>query len=266
MNWFRGLRPLGRRLCLLAVVLGALALSLAGSASATTTIGQTTTTANYLCAAESDLQAGVAFGPSFVVPAGKWLLTSWGTFAGSGGGQMSLMIFRPTALFSTYTVVAESPVQALAPSVLNTFPASVVVQGGDFLGFWSGGGAACATFTASPADVNPFLFGAEPGVGSTVTMPVALGFLLNISATISGPADVLATLLADVTGIGPGTSLADKVKLTQDYVSANNKPAACTTLNGFISEVKAQDGKMLSGAQAASFTAQANNTETLLGC
>lgn len=61
--------------------------------------------------------------------------------------------------------------------------------GGDFLGFWSGDGAACATFTAAPGDVNPYGYGPEPGVGATVPLSIAPGYLLNISATVSSPAD-----------------------------------------------------------------------------
>jgi hypothetical protein len=260
----------GRRLGLvtrlgLVVALFGVCVVAAASASAAT-IGQTTASANYSCVAEFDLQTGVASGTSFVVPAGSWLLTSWSTFAGSAGGSMSLMIFRPTAVLGSYGVVAESPLQTLTASVLNTFPANVVLQGGDLLGFWSGGGAACATFTGRPGDLNPFGFGPEPAVGATVTTSVAPGFLLNISGTISSPADLLANLLVDVTGQDPGKSLADKVKLIQGYVSTNDETSACTSLNDFISEVQAQNDKKLSAAQAASFTAQANNVKATLGC
>jgi hypothetical protein len=240
------------------------------TASAATTIGQTSTSTNYACQSEFDLQTGVTSGASFVVPPGSWLLTSWSTYAGLGlsntGGGMSLMIFRPAAVPGSYTVVAESPFQLLKANVLNTFPANIVVQGGDLLGFWAGGNAACATNTGSPGDVNPFVFGSEPAVGATVTPSVALGFLLNISATISSPADLIARLLTDVTGQGPGTSLADKVTLVQGSVAASNNAAACSTLTDFTSEVNAQNGKMLTAAQASSFTAQATDIEATLGC
>jgi hypothetical protein len=238
----------------------------AGSAFATTTIGQTDPLANYPCGAEIDTQSAVASGTGFVVPAGTWLLTSWNTYAGSTGGLMSLMIFRPTAPPNVYTVVAESPVETLTPGVLNAFAANTVVQGGDLLGFWSGGGAACATFTASPGDINPYQFGSEPPVGSTVVLSVAPFFRLNISATLKSPADLLADLLVAVTGKGPGTSLPDKVTLAQTYLAADNSAAACTTLADFISEVKAQTGKHVTAADAGSFTAQATNIEALLGC
>src|SRR5262249_26427607 len=209
-------------LCAAATLLLALG---SASASAATTIGQTTAATNYQCLAEFDLQTGVASGNGYVVPTGSWLLASWSTFAGMGlgstGGGMSLMIFRPVAVPGSYTVVAESPLKVLTANVLNTFPASVVVQGGDLLGFWSGGDAACATNTGLPGDVNPFNFGPQPAVGATVTPQIAPGFRLNISATISSLADLLANLLADVTGQGPGKSLADKVTLVQGYVAAN---------------------------------------------
>ena len=83
---------------------------------------------------------------------------------------------------------------------------------------------------------------------------------------VKGAAAQLTDLLASVTGTAPGTSLADKVKLVQGYVAANNKAAACTGLDGFISEVAAQKGKKLTAVQAASFTAQAVNIKNTLGC
>lgn len=156
----------------------------AASASTATTIGQTSASANYFCDSEIDVQSDVASGASFVVPTGSWLVDSWSTFGGGAGGSMSMMIFRPaTGPFPyTYTVVAETPVQTLTPGELNTFSTSIVVHGGDLLGFWSGSGAACATNTGLPADFNPYLYGSEPAVGATVTLATAPGYLLNISA------------------------------------------------------------------------------------
>jgi hypothetical protein len=256
-----------RHFAMLCVATAALGVLVAQPASASAaTIGQTTASANYPCVAEIDIQPSVAFGTSFVVPAGSWLLTSWSTFAGSTGGSMGLMIFRAAAVPGYYTVVAESPVQTLTPGVSNTFPTNVVVQGGDFLGFWSGNGAACATFTGNPGDVNLYSFGLEPAVGATVPLFVALGFVLNVSATISGPADLLADLLVAVTGKGPGTSLPDKVTQIQSYVADDDITDACAALSGFINEVKAQTDKHITASEAASFTTQANNIHALLGC
>ena len=76
----------------------------------------------------------------------------------------------------------------------------------------------------------------------------------------------LDALLTAVTGVGPGKSLANKVKEIQANVAANQTATACAGLNDFISLVKAQKGKKLTVAQADSFIAQANTIKTGLGC
>jgi len=74
------------------------------------------------------------------------------------------------------------------------------------------------------------------------------------------------TLLTAVTGVAPGSSLSAKVKQIRAFIAANDKKDACAVLGAFISQVKAQNGKQLTAAQAASFTAQAVSIETTLGC
>jgi hypothetical protein len=177
-----------------ALVVAVFAMVLAAGASAATpvTIGQTSSAAAYLCSGEIDLQTGVASGQGFVVPGAQSIITSWSTFAGAGGGSMSMMVFRPTTVPGTYTVVAESPVESLNPGVLDTFPANVLVQGGDLLGFWSTDNAACITHTGAPGDINPYGGAAtQPTVGTTVTPTVYPGYLLNISATLLAKADCM---------------------------------------------------------------------------
>ncbi len=181
-------RSVGRVLCAAVVVSGLLAVSALGAT--TTTIGQTSATSDYTCEAggEIDFQTGVAAGASYVVPAGPWLLTSWSTHAGTPGGSMTLLILRATAVPGTYAIVAKSPRQELKVGVLNTFSASFVVKGGDFLGLWSAN-AKCATITNDPGDLNPYKPGPEPAVGDTVTPTVFPGYLQNISATITNSKD-----------------------------------------------------------------------------
>jgi hypothetical protein len=87
-----------------------------------------------------------------------------------------------------------------------------------------------------------------------------------IGVAVESEGDGLACLLTAVTGAGPGKSLANKVKLIQASVAANNKTEACGELNAFINEVKAQAGKKLTTEQAASFTSQAKDIMTVLGC
>lgn len=179
-------------LAALALLLAVLALgTAAGSASTPVTIGQTDATADYACYKELDLQLGVASGTGFVVPAGNQILTSWSTYAGNlggSGGSMSMMVVRPAGPGS-YTVIGESPVESLTASSLNTFTLAnpIAVQGGDLLGFWADGGAACATATGLLGDVNPFSIGiTQPAVGTTFgTTAGSFGYRLNISATLT---------------------------------------------------------------------------------
>jgi hypothetical protein len=76
----------------------------------------------------------------------------------------------------------------------------------------------------------------------------------------------LQNLLVAVTGVGPGTSLADKVSQIEAYVAANDMADACQALTAFINEVKAQTGKKITAVQAASFIAQATSIQSALGC
>lgn len=177
-----------------ALVATLFAMVLAATASGVTqvTIGQTSAAAGYQCGSgygpntpEYDLQTSVASGTGFIVPAGNWAITSWSTYAGNPGGSMSMIVFQPAGVTDTYTVVAESPVESLTAGVLNTFPANVLVQQGDLLGFWSTGNAACLTMTGAAGDVNPSTPGPEPAVGSTIVASGFPGYLLNISAALT---------------------------------------------------------------------------------
>lgn len=84
--------------------------------------------------------------------------------------------------------------------------------------------------------------------------------------TTPSTADQLADLLAAVTGVGPGTSLADKVTLVASDVAANDPTDACSILNAFIHEVDAQSGKSIPSRQAQTLITAAGQTEADLGC
>jgi len=67
-------------------------------------------------------------------------------------------------------------------------------------------------------------------------------------------------------GVGAGKSLADKVALVQSQLSSNNTAGACTTLTGYINEVKAQSGKKITAATATALATQAAAIKTAIGC
>ncbi len=81
------------------------------------------------------------------------------------------------------------------------------------------------------------------------------------------PGALLQQLLSDVTQVGPGKSLADKVGLAQTYYLVPDIQATCAVLSDFVSEVKAQAGKKkLTDTQAATITSDAHAIMVAIGC
>jgi hypothetical protein len=76
----------------------------------------------------------------------------------------------------------------------------------------------------------------------------------------------LAGLLGNVEGAGPGTSLADKVKLAQAYYAVPDIRSTCAMLGGFVDEVKAQSGKHLETLMASQLVTTATAIEAAIGC
>jgi len=126
------------------------------------------------------------FFEQYVVPAGNWTVTSWSTDQTNGtpGGQMALLMFRPTGNPNEYTVVGVSAIETITPGGLNTFTTSIPVRGNDVLGFWQTGATACATAAAaSYGAAGPR--GGPPGTGETVTFTPQTTDVLNISAVLT---------------------------------------------------------------------------------
>ncbi len=92
--------------------------------------------------------------------------------------------------------------------------------------------------------------------------PVAATF----TVTVNGTAAQLQGLLASVTGVGPGKSLAEKVTVIEGDVAVNDNSDACDALGGFSNEVRAQTGKKITAAKAGSLFVQAKNIMAVLGC
>jgi hypothetical protein len=77
---------------------------------------------------------------------------------------------------------------------------------------------------------------------------------------------MLANLQGQVVGVGPGTSLADKLTAVENDLTTNDTADGCSTLGAFIHEVNAQAGKKIGAAQAAPLITQAQNIQAALGC
>jgi uncharacterized repeat protein (TIGR03803 family) len=173
---------------------------------------------------------------------------------------------------------------------------------GNFYGATSGGGAygfgtvfklspsgtgytetVLYSFTGSPDGAYPngglLADGAGNLYGTTVVGGVVVGptcaepslgcgtvFKLTGTGFVTTPAQQLAALLTEVTGVGPGMSLADKVAIAQTYYSANDVPNTCSTLGALVNEVTAQNGKSINQSSAKQIVSDAQAIQSAIGC
>jgi len=175
----------------------------AGPAAAATAIGQLDPgTPSSTCAGRSTwVQAAEAGTPSYVVPAGRWVLVSWSHRANSTAGrELGLRVLRPTSTPGSYTVVGAGALRVLTPGGINTFYERITVMGGDLLGLrvgnppsgldLIGGGAACAFDAPVANTVRYSVLADEPPVGAAALLAAALtGYRLNVTGRLEADAD-----------------------------------------------------------------------------
>ena len=83
---------------------------------------------------------------------------------------------------------------------------------------------------------------------------------------VRGAAQQIAELAAFVEGLGPGSSLAAKVRAAGASLERGNVGATCNQLQALQNEVDAQAGGALTAAQAAELTTRIGWIRTALGC
>ena len=83
---------------------------------------------------------------------------------------------------------------------------------------------------------------------------------------VKSAAEQLADLQTAVTGIGTGTSLADKIRDATAALAAGQQAEACGVLAAFAKQVGAQSGKSISPAAAAELLASAGRIRSVVAC
>ncbi len=73
-------------------------------------------------------------------------------------------------------------------------------------------------------------------------------------------------LLVDSRGVGPGRTLVHKVEIARSRYKAGNVSGACTTLDGYVREVKNQVGTTITRAQARDLIEDVHELQAKLGC
>jgi len=79
----------------------------------------------------------------------------------------------------------------------------------------------------------------------------------SFQVVVKGAADQITDLHNAVIGVGPGTSLADRLQQAQSDLAAGDVADACSTLSAFIHEVSARSGKNIPPATASQLIADA---------
>lgn len=83
---------------------------------------------------------------------------------------------------------------------------------------------------------------------------------------MTGAAGQLTALRNAVQGVGPGTSLSDRITAAQSFLAAGNTAGACTQLTYFINDVRAQTGKAIPRSAAINPIRAATQIRDVLGC
>jgi hypothetical protein len=97
--------------------------------------------------------------------------------------------------------------------------------------------------------------------------PVGVALLGSVQVAPADPGILFPKLLADVTGVGPGSSLADKVEVAQLHYAGTDVEASCGVLTGFIKQVRAQQDKKVTPTMLANqLTSEARAVMAVIGC
>jgi len=189
------------------------------SATAATSIGQLDPgTPTGSCVGVSGwVQSAEASAPSYIIPAGTWVIVSWSHRANAvSGRELGVRVWRATATPGSYTLMAAGPLRTMTPGGINTLYERISVSGGDILGLRVGnppgpfpdlgGGASCAFSAGAGDSIRYGIAASEEPPGSTSALPALLSpNRLNVTARLEADAD--ADGYGDETQDGcPGTA------------------------------------------------------------
>jgi hypothetical protein len=155
----------------------------------------------------------------------------------------------PADITTDATSPAGAAVSYTAPTATDEdSPATASVSCSPISGSTFGIGDTTVTCTATDADDS--------------NSPVTSSFTVHVR----GAAAQLVDLARAVTGVGPGSSLADKIASVQSYLARGDTRDACGSLSAFLHEIAAQSGKSIPVANATTLMAAAQQIETVIPC
>jgi hypothetical protein len=122
-----------------------------------------------------------------------------------------------------------------------------------------------AEVVCEPQSGSTFAIGATT-VTCTATDADGASITGSFTVTVRGAGELLADLLAAVTGVGPGRSLEAKIRTAIEGLADLSLPTTCDALAGFTSEVRAQSGRHVPEATATQFVADAARIRAVVDC
>jgi hypothetical protein len=192
------------------------------------------------------------------------------------GVNAAIFLFRSTSEFLDAGTTSQDNYQMLSTLQSRLFSETLAFDGArDKATNLNGYAALAATVMLQPGDAvwvytrlqTPASAGSVVDASSTLITqwddPTGI-VPANISPGI--PEELMARLLDSATGVGPGTSLADKVAIAQAYYAAQDVESACATLEDFQKQVNAVAGRRLSRELANQLSSDAQQTQLAIGC
>jgi hypothetical protein len=119
--------------------------------------------------------------------------------------------------------------------------------------------------TCLPASGSTFPIGTTT-VSCTATDSSGNSASASFPVYVYGAADQVDNLRDAVDGVGPGTSLADKVNDARAALAEEQVARACSILNDFISQVRAQPRRIIPAPTASLLIADATRIRAVLAC
>jgi hypothetical protein len=133
------------------------------------------------------LQTGVAVGSSYTVPPGVWTVTNWSITTGTGPtvGPVAVVVAKPTT-GGQFKIEGVGAPETPALGMINAYPTSLTVHGGDILGLWHGSGNfANVALTGSSADTVAVQSGVTATPGKGTNLATTLGSDLRLPLTLT---------------------------------------------------------------------------------
>jgi hypothetical protein len=177
---------------------------------------------------------------------------------GNNGGQNTVTV-------SIDTTAPALTVPTVAVAVDATSQAGALVRGDPVTASDPDVGDVPA-ITCNPAAPSLFAIGDTAVTCQVIDRAGNPGLPQSFTVHVKGPAEQLSDLETAVQGIGPGASLAAKVRAAENSLSQADTGAACASLASFTREASAQTGKSIPTDQAGQLTSDATRIRNVIGC